>query len=86
VYAASRAHASFIGENDAAACTAVPSSDRAGGFVLNSAALGPALSHTGTRDAVLAAPCPALERLARRELRVFRDGNGGETVDVHGGE
>jgi hypothetical protein len=22
----------------------------------------------------------------RREVRIFRDGNGGETVDVHGGE
>lgn len=35
-------------------------------FVLNSAAMGQALSHTGTRDAVLAAQRPALERLARR--------------------
>lgn len=34
--------------------------------MLNSAAMGQELSHTGTRDAVLAAQRPALERLARR--------------------
>ncbi|MEW6435346.1 MAG: sigma-70 family RNA polymerase sigma factor [Myxococcota bacterium] len=34
--------------------------------MLNSAAMGRALSHTGTRDAVLAEQRPALERLAHR--------------------